>query len=82
MLVISMECTMLAIHMDIQLLNIEPKKCRNNKMSGGKLQRGLICHNCNKMGNIAKKFKNIIEKSNSLERKIDINNEKEKMKMK
>lgn len=63
-------------------------KCKTNKnfgnirMNDRKPQKGLICHNCNNMGHIARNYKSKIERFNGPKRKIDLNKEKEKMKMK
>lgn len=44
-------------------------------------QQNLVCYNCNKMGHIAKCYRKKKKKTNDPKRKIDINEEKGKMKM-
>lgn len=50
-------------------------------MNGSEPQRDLAFYNCNRMEQIVKNYRSKIEKSNDPKKKIDTNEEKEKMKM-
>lgn len=68
----------------------KPTKCRSNmtfrrsgngRMNDNKSQQSLVCYNCNEKGHIAKHCEKRNEKIVDPEKKIDINEEKEKMKI-